>query len=404
MGPFPARLVLLGALSVLASASATAAPCQESTVPFEQPGALHGQGPIVFRGHVQGLEVRLVLDTGASRSVLDSAVAKRLGLPEGIRLPAGGVGGVGQVSTLLVPGLRVGDFEFPDFAAAAMDLSFVDLDGLRLDGIFGSDLLRECMLEVDFARHSLRFSPLEWGDTVEGFTFLPLGWLLGIPVLEAAVDGLPAMVLVDTGNLAFTVLHGPFFRRHFEAPAGPTVHVQGVGGESPVVLGRLGSLEIAGRRFAALPCVAPAPGAAGGLLNVGAADGNIGVATLRHFRVLFDYARDRIGLAPGPEWPEVPRGQPGFSFRWREGGFEVRDVLSEAAAAAGLSPGDRLVQVDERDVAGLRTPDLLPLIHGEPGTRVAVAWHPAGEPGVLRRAILERRDWFPLFTRKAAAE
>ncbi|TAH37430.1 MAG: PDZ domain-containing protein [Planctomycetota bacterium] len=370
----------------------------QSAVPFEQPGAWNGSGPIVFSVDFDGTPAALLLDTGASRSVVDADLAERLDLEPGLRLPAGGVGGVGTVGTLTVPRMSVGGLSFTHFPATSMDMSFLEFDGRTVDGIFGSDLLRDCRLEVDFAASTLRFQDLDAGDAPEDFDYVTLGWFAGIPLLPIEVCGIPAQAMLDTGNMAMTTVHGPFFREHFQPAAGPRIAVSGVGGEFAVTLGRLRSVTVAGTTWSDVAAVTPAPDAEGGLLNSPIADANVGVGLLRHYRLLLDYPNGRLGFAPGKEWPQIPRGNPGFSVRLRNGVFEVRDVFAGSdAEAAGLQRGDHLTAIDGKPAAGLKTADLLPLLHGEPGTRLEITFQPSRDGSSPQRTVLERRDYAPYF-------
>lgn len=56
-----------------------------------------------------------------------------------------------------------------------------------------------------------------------------------------------------------------------------------------------------------------------------------------------------------------------------------------AAAAAGLGPGDRIVRINGSPVR-----DVIDYVFNSADTRLEVEYHPAAEPAVLRRAVLER--------------
>jgi predicted aspartyl protease len=98
---------------------------------------LEGQGPYDF-----------VLDTGASRSVVDRQLAEELGLERMRAVPqVTGVSGPAEASIVRVREWSAGDVTFPGMALAAIDLQFSDsavvqqLVGRRLYGLLGSDLL-----------------------------------------------------------------------------------------------------------------------------------------------------------------------------------------------------------------------------------------------------------------------
>lgn len=385
----------------LGAAAALAAACAwpQEPVAFTQPGGLDDAGPIVFSAQIEDAPVTLLLDTGAGRSVLDATLVERLGIASGLPVAAAGVGGLDGARLITVPSLRAGGHEFRQFPAIAMDLTFLDFDGARVDGILGSDLLRQCRVELDFEADTLRFLDPDLSEAPEGYLFETLDWFMSLPVLAVELDGRPVRALLDTGNLAMTTLHGPFFRRHYQPAAGPRIQVRGVGGELHAHLGRLGALQVGGVALADLPAITPAGEDAAGLLNSSGVDANVGVGVLRHFRVLFDYPENRLGLAPRhAPLPPAARGQLGVRVQRRDGAFVVRDVWEGSdAAAAAIAAGDRILAVDGRETQPLTAPELQRLLYGEPGTRVRLTVC----SGAAERTVeLERREYAAAFTPK----
>jgi PDZ domain len=79
-----------------------------------------------------------------------------------------------------------------------------------------------------------------------------------------------------------------------------------------------------------------------------AGQGNLGNAWLRHFRIRFDYAASTIYLLQRRSFrPSSLSGDYGIDLRPANGKIIARDVAEHTpAAAAGLKPGDELVDVD----------------------------------------------------------
>ncbi|MGD0472303.1 MAG: aspartyl protease family protein [Candidatus Velthaea sp.] len=94
---------------------------------------------------------RVVLDTGANRTVLESAFAERLDPADaaGALGPARfrGVGGIGSAETSHVKDLEFAGVSFPE---TLVDISAADLGFEDVDGLLGTDLMRDFDLFFDY--------------------------------------------------------------------------------------------------------------------------------------------------------------------------------------------------------------------------------------------------------------
>lgn len=107
------------------------------------PVHLNGEGPFQF-----------VLDTGATVTCIDDALASRLELPDvrGVIGTAAGVGGEGGVRLVSVDSLRIGGVNAHDLQACVVDLEHLSGMGLELDGLIGLNVLQEFRVTIDFER------------------------------------------------------------------------------------------------------------------------------------------------------------------------------------------------------------------------------------------------------------
>jgi hypothetical protein len=106
---------------------------------------------------------RVILDSGANRSVLESAFAERLDPADetGSLTPSHfhGVGGTGSAETVRVKALQFAGFSNPEML---VDVSAADLGFEDIDGLIGTDFMRDYDLFFDYrsnavyARHSNR--------------------------------------------------------------------------------------------------------------------------------------------------------------------------------------------------------------------------------------------------------
>lgn len=111
---------------------------------------INGQGPFNF-----------ALDTGASHSVIDAAVAARLKLPAaGEPVTITGVSSAAQAQPVRVQDWRVGNVPLPARTLVTLDLSAARQHGGGFKGLLGSDILSgfDSVL-LDYRRHQLMFHP-----------------------------------------------------------------------------------------------------------------------------------------------------------------------------------------------------------------------------------------------------
>jgi predicted aspartyl protease len=149
------------------------------------PVAINGRGPF-----------RLVVDTGATASVIVSSAAKRLGLPisPGARVRLQGATGVDSVPYVIAEQMEVGELLFNQ----ARLLIVPDVFG-GADGVLGLQALPDMRFHIDFGRD---FTEIEYAHRKEG----PQGeWLefsaaLGrLALLDLEVGGVRTKAVIDTG-------------------------------------------------------------------------------------------------------------------------------------------------------------------------------------------------------------
>lgn len=110
------------------------------------PVTLNGAGPF-----------RFVLDTGATITCVDQALADSLGLPEqeGVQGFGAGVGGQGRVRILRIDSIAVGAATATDLPACALDLGGLGRVDLDVDGLLGLNFLQSFLVTLDFERDVL---------------------------------------------------------------------------------------------------------------------------------------------------------------------------------------------------------------------------------------------------------
>jgi hypothetical protein len=290
-------LVTLMLLSVTTAAVAGNVPC-DATVRFARTPfriAFEGSGGgIFFEARLNGSAERLMFyfDSGAGRTLLDTAAAKRLGIRATESSTIGGAGsGRTPVKVARNATMAFGGIEVRNLTLNLMDLGeLAGSWGHRLDGIIGYDVLCGSVVTVDFAAHQLTFTSPEQFTPRTTAESLPLEVEGRWPYIHAElkVPGRPAVTdrfLIDSGS-ADAVDH-PIIKES----TGPLRKTQtGVGIGHPVdgAIGpnewlRLGRFTIRSTQTA---CCSGNP----------ADDRVIGNAILSRFVVTFDYRHGRLLL------------------------------------------------------------------------------------------------------------
>ena len=115
---------------------------------------------------INGIPAVFVVDTGASRTVLDSKRINRFIKEENVQFvaygrPATGLGS-NQVETklLTIDELKIGTFNCSGYQSAVVDMSHVNIgyDSMNMppvDGALGSDLLLKYLATIDYKRSRL---------------------------------------------------------------------------------------------------------------------------------------------------------------------------------------------------------------------------------------------------------
>ena len=119
---------------------------------------------LFIEAEMNGKEARLLIDTGASRSVFDKNRINRFSENELITAEAlsSGLGtNTMESHTINLESLKLGSLELKDFEAVLLDLSHVnesyasmELD--LIDGVIGSDLLMQHQASIDFKKKVLK--------------------------------------------------------------------------------------------------------------------------------------------------------------------------------------------------------------------------------------------------------
>lgn len=221
-------------------------------IPLER--AAGGDTPVLSFSSPRG-SLRLLLDTGASSTMLTPAAAARLGLisrslpPQAFALAGGGSGcDSTRPRRALLPALGLqGEGE----GVLLRDAETLVLEVAALppgvDGVLGIPALRQLPIRVDPPANRVSLGPLALEGDPDGPPprRLPLSWRRNVPVLNLDGGDGPVPALADTGAEGLFVSPGLARRLRVVGAATP-VRLVGVCGEQRVERRLVAGLALAG--------------------------------------------------------------------------------------------------------------------------------------------------------------
>jgi predicted aspartyl protease len=238
----PIFLVCLLALAELGSAATKSHRAQESLPRFEAlPLTRSQQNHLLVRAYINGKPALLGVDSGAPISAISSRRRAHFGLtgiPGGSQLPARIQINGAFNSVALVRNLRLGSINVMDDPVVVVDLSESNgrprlVPGQDIDGILGVDILFSFGAVLDCQRQLLMLKTDP--ESTEAIPGVEYRGLQRMPMrlsdnynlyVDAAINGTPASLMVDTGAFATLLnrrfvrsLHVPVYRTPFNSSA-----------------------------------------------------------------------------------------------------------------------------------------------------------------------------------------
>ena len=288
------------------------------------------------------------LDCAAAQSSLDPARAKELGLGEVKR------------AVLNLSGL---DVTLEGLASAGKKEASARV-GRPFDGTLGGDFFSDLVVEIDYARQTVRFyDPTVFKYSGHG-TSIPLTMVGGIPQIPAKFSvarqrAHEGNFIVDTALETPVVISDRYAGSHHVFSA----HIKtlpawdpAAGGDRSAVVGRLKSFHLGPYTAESVLAVfSPANLVAAGDAN---AAGVIGAGMLRRFIVTFDFPHHQLFLEPNVHFGETDQEDKSGLGVVAKGSvlktFEVSQVLpGSPGAEAGIQKGDVIAGIDQDPSADL---------------------------------------------------
>lgn len=258
-------------------------------------------GHLLVRPTINGTPTGwFIFDTGAGATVIDQATAERLGLEQFGEVPAVGNGGTVTSRFTRPATIELGAMTLKRPFAIVLDFSGIAAAmGEEIAGAIGYDLLHRAVVMIDIEAGAIELhDPAAYAGT---HAWSPLMLYERRPVIEAEFEGKRGAFMLDSGAGQMSVSFTADSVERFGLLEGREVRdgmSGGVGGMHPEKRGTVASFTLAGREHRDVPAQFKLPAKEKTADEDRSIVGVIGGGLLRKYRVVLDYAGERIALEP----------------------------------------------------------------------------------------------------------
>lgn len=304
---------------------------------------------IFFEGTVNGRRAMMMLDSGASSSVLNTRFAAEAGVTGGTAISARGASGESDARQVDGVAMQIGGLSIGKTTVIVLDLAEIERGiGHRIDAVVGRDAFEAGVVDIDFERREIDFRSADGFIAPPGATRVPMTLANGLRQIPIAIGGRkPIMADFDLGSGTALILAQPDWQQDPELAGlrAARARAGGVGGHSDKRAVTLPSVTVGGYRFDRVPA----------LLNTRAEDlptegANIGADLLQRFHLAIDFRRGALYLTPiaAQIAQPLPKDRLGMRTEFAGDALKVVYVSPDGpAATAGWKEGDRIVAIGD---------------------------------------------------------
>lgn len=361
-------------------------------IPFE----LHSNLIIIPVIINDGPPLKFILDTGVRTAILTNEVyVEGLPKPNDREINLMGVGSKGEVTAYVTNDVS---FEMEGIAAEGNAMlvlkeDYLQLDsylGTRVHGILGYELFSRFVIEIDYANLLLTIHNPENFKPRRRYTEISIEIEDTKPYLEACLmmkdsSQLRVKLMIDTGASQPLMLSASSSEKIQVPPKNVKGYLgRGLSGEIYGAMGRVSCLEF--DKFTLMEVISsfPEDSSMYALFSERGQNGNIGGEILKRFKVIFDYAHEKLYLDKNSTFKKpFTYNMSGISLMAIGPAlniFIISNIIEPSPASkAGLKEGDILLSIN-----GVRSKDLSlssfsELVHKRPGKRIRITVYRNGE-------------------------
>jgi predicted aspartyl protease len=257
----------------------------EGTAPVQLP-VRFTTGGIVLRVNAGTRGLDFLLDSGAAGLFIDPGVAHQLGLTAYGRNRETIGGGDVDMGRVRIPQLSIGSLQLRDVVYTTTPHDS-QVDGARIVGLMGFDLLASAVTEIDFKKQTVTVYPrAAFNPQALGLRAVPMQLDDGIPRVQASIENTPGAFLVDTGAFAMLAYHPYVDKLPFTPLETANFRIGTVGGAMDASVHSITDFIFGGVDFKSGEIVVPSAST----FDITDYDGIIGRNALSVYQLYFDYA------------------------------------------------------------------------------------------------------------------
>lgn len=303
---------------------------------------------------------RFVLDSGCSQSFIDEKLAEKLGLQQKGVFPD--YQDHPRLRKLVLGDYAVMGNHITGGLFQALPLDDVSKDaGKEIDGLLGYDFIQRFVVEIDYAKQTIRLSDPKDYQPDPSAKALPISLSMGTPSIQTVLQGdhgdpITVWLTVDIGDASAVTLNDAFARTYqisrLSARMTPLT-AWTLSGTDTETEGRMTSLSIDSFTIAG-----PIIDYASKFMCGREPRGALGSETWKKFKLTLDYPDRKIYLTPVADLSQPePSFHVGFSANIDPNDSKLWRVSQVAAGwpadKAGIKPGDILQSLNGKNIKTL---------------------------------------------------
>jgi hypothetical protein len=327
---------------------------------------------------INNIPATFLVDTGAERTVVDSAFARQLGLKISEAVLLQGDYSTNEGNAVTATQVRIGRKLWSDVPLVTQDLSaLARMLAPPISGVLGTDLLASVIVKISYASGTAQVVAAIPGDA----SLMPLKKVRNVYFIPVGIGPSTFEMLLDTGtNMTAISSHAWQTLPSSWMPTSLLEGLQSSGGPPVSLIAcvpelQLGAIEVRETVLHDHPLRVIMPAHAGIFADPAFA-GILGGDILEHFEVTLDLQHDSMYLKPDrtfqPDAYEFVTIGIQF-FKSNASAFSVEAVWKHSPAEeAGVVIGDRIVAVNGLSAADLGLQAFVDQLHGPVGTPIVM--------------------------------